>query len=397
MNEKPSLTYRQLVAAGEPFRLLFPLGVVFGVTGVLLWPAFAWNLYSPYPAIIHARLMIEGFMGAFVIGFLGTALPRLLDVPRVRGSEACAYAAGLIAVCGLHLMDRRLAGDIAFFLTFGTFVTGLILRARFRKDVPPPGFVLVILGLLSALLGAAFLILSQAGFGSDGSLLHHAGRLLLFQGFLLFPTMGVGAFLLPRFFELPSRQSFPESRTPPPGWWPRAAFAFGCGLIVLISFGCELFGYSAAGHALRAVAVLVYFWREVPAHKGNFNVGSLAMALRIALLAIPLGYFTITALPSHPTTLLHIVFIGGFGLLTLTVASRVILGHGGQSHRFKAVLPSVLILTALLSAGLAARIAADFSPAYRFTLYGISGLLWVAGVVTWSAAILPGVRRPGEE
>ncbi|MEX2381113.1 MAG: NnrS family protein [Opitutales bacterium] len=397
MNQKPSLTYRELLAAGEPFRLLFPLGVLFGLIGVSLWPAFAWNLFSPYPALIHARLLIECFMGAFVIGFLGTALPRLLDVPRVRGWEASAYAAGLTVVSLLHVAELHLAGDIVFLFTFGGFVTGLIFRARFRKDIPPPGFVLVILGMISALFGVACLILSETGYIGGDPYLYHSGRLLLYQGFLLFPTMGVGAFLLPRFFQLPSRQSFPESLSPPPGWWPRAAFAFGCGLLVLFSFALEVSGYSAVGNALRAVAVLLYFWREVPAHKANFNIGSLAMALRIALFAIPLGYLAVALFPNRPVTFLHIVFITGFGLLTLTVASRVIFGHGGQPHRFKAMLPSIVALTALVSLALAARIAADFFPTYIFVLYGLSGLLWVAGVAGWCASILPGIRRPGDE
>lgn len=396
MKTKTSLTYCNLVAAGEPFRLLFPLGAIFGLIGVLVWPAFSWNLFPSYPAFIHARIMIECFMGAFVIGFLGTALPRLLDVPRVRGWEVSGYAAGLIAVCVLHLANHTIAGDAIFLLVFGAFVVGLVLRARHRKDVPPPGFVLVIMGIFSALAGVVLLLLGENRMVDHAAVLHF-GRLLLYQGFLLFPVMGVGAFLLPRFFQLPSRQEFPESRNPPQGWWPRAAFAGGCGLLVLVSFILEALGHWSAGNGLRATAVLVYFWREVPAHKAKFNTGSLVMALRFALLALPVGYFAITLFPAYPVTLLHIIFITGFGLLTLTVASRVILGHGGESHRFKAVLPSVLAMTALSIVALLVRIGADFLPAHRFFLYGLSGVVWMIGVLIWSGSILPKVRSPGKE
>lgn len=395
MKKQALPTYRDLVGAGEPFRLLFPLGVFFGLIGVLLWPAFEWGLYSPYPAFIHARIMHQAFMGAFVIGFLGTALPRLLDVPRVHGKEATAYAGGLTAVFILHLSNLQLAGDIAFLLTFGGFVIGLALRARFRKDVPPPGFVLVILGLLSGWLGTLVLVLFKVT--ALGGLWYHIGRLLLYQGFLLFPIMGVGAFLLPRFFQLPSRQDFPESRVPPPGWWPRAAFALSCGLLVAISFVLEVAGQVTVGNVLRAVAVLIYFWREVPVHKANFSQGSLALSLRFALVAIPVGYIVIAAFPLRPVAFLHIVFILGFGLLTLTVASRVILGHGGQSHLFKAALPSILALAALLTFALIARITADFLPVHRFPLYALAGIVWAAGVVLWSSTILPKVRSPGDE
>lgn len=393
MSENPgrTTTYRALVAAGEPFRLLFPLGAVFALLGVALWPAFAWGLLPDYPGIPHARTMIHGFMGAFVMGFLGTALPRLLDVPRVRGREVSCYALGLGLTTGLHLAGLTFWGDTAFLLTFGAFLAGLLRRARRRRDMPPPGFVLVILGLLCGFAGTVLMLPAQP-------CAYATGRLLLYQGFLLLPVMGVGAFLLPRFFQLPGRQSFPESLQPPPGWWPRALFALACGALVFASFALEIVGAVAAGHLLRAGAVLLYFWREVPAHKAKFNTGTLAGALRLALLAIPIGLLATVVVPmQHRIGLLHLVFITGFGLLTLTVATRVIFGHCGQSHRFKERLPSVRIMAACFIAALALRIRGEFALPERFTLYAIAAVIWIAGLLVWAVRILPHVRKPDAE
>lgn len=390
MTPTPTSASHPILTGGEPFRLLFPFAVVFGLLGMLLWPAFIWNLLPVYPGIPHARIMIECFMGAFVIGFLGTALPRLLDVPRIHFKEALAYATGLSAACGLHLTNLTFWGDLAFLITFAGFVAGLINRARQRKDIPPPAFVLVALGLLSAIAGAILLLLPSP-------LAYAAGRLLLYQGFLLLPVMGVGAFLLPRFFQLPNRQSFPESMSPPPGWWPKAGFALGCGLLILISFAVEISGHITLAHVLRATGVLLYFWQEVPAHKAKFNSGSLALTLRIALVAIPLGYLISAFWTGHHIAMLHIVFVTGFGLLTLTVATRVIFGHCGQSHRFKATVLPVLVMAALFLGALLLRIWADFTPVHRFTLYGIGALVWTVGLLVWSICILPAVRHPDEE
>jgi uncharacterized protein involved in response to NO len=63
----------------EPFRIFFPIGLLLGAIGVALWPLFVWHAVNFYPANAHVRLMIEGLMGSFIIGFLGTAGPRLLD------------------------------------------------------------------------------------------------------------------------------------------------------------------------------------------------------------------------------------------------------------------------------------------------------------------------------
>ncbi|MFU8848722.1 MAG: NnrS family protein [Opitutales bacterium] len=383
-------TYRQLIAAGEPFRLLFPLGVVFALLGLALWPAFAWGLFPDYPGIPHARVMLHGFMAAFIMGFLGTALPRLLDVPRVRGREVSLYALGLALSTGLHLAGLTVGGDAAFLLTFGGFLVALLSRARQRQDTPPPGFVLVLLGLLCGFVGTTLLLIPQAWS-------YAAGRLLLYQGFLVLPVMGVGAFLLPRFFQLPSRQNFPESLKPPPGWWPRAFFALTCGALIFLSFAFEIAGALTAGHLLRAAAVLLYFWREVPAHQAKFNIGTLAGTLRLSLLAIPLGLLATALMPAHQIGLLHIVYLTGFGLLTLTVATRVIFGHCGQSHRFKFRLPAIIAMAALFFVALALRLWGEFALAERFTLYAFASLLWIAGLLVWAIRVLPHVREPDTE
>jgi len=397
MKQSSTNSYRQLIAAGEPFRLLFPLGILFGLIGVLLWPAFQWQLIETYPALIHTRIMIECFLAAFVIGFLGTAFPRLIEVPKVRGFEVSAYALGLIAVCGLHLSSMHLWGDLLFLITLGGFLVGLGIRARMRKDLPPPGFALVLLGQVCAVIGTVCLLVS--GTWPNGSAtyeLYQAGRLLLYQGFLLFPIMGVGAFLLPRFFDLPNKQVLPESLTPTPKWWARARFALFCGGLGFLSFGLEFFGHLTVGYVLRAAAILLYFWREVPIHKAKFSQGTLSWVLRIALFSIPLGYLTMAALPARQVTLLHIVFITGFGLLTLTVATRVIFGHGGRADRFKRKLWSMRSLAALMILAMATRVSADWMPELRLSHYAYAGLAWAAAVGIWIVSVLPGVRNPDD-
>lgn len=82
-------TRRKSLATGliwlgsEPYRLFFLSGILFSIAGVLLWPLFYQEKLTFYPGISHARVMIEAFGGAFVIGFLGTAGPRILSAPRL--------------------------------------------------------------------------------------------------------------------------------------------------------------------------------------------------------------------------------------------------------------------------------------------------------------------------
>ena len=68
----------------EAYRLLFPLGVLASLLGVLLWPALYAGWLTWYPLEAHTRLMTACFGGCFVVGFLGTAVPRLVDAPPIR-------------------------------------------------------------------------------------------------------------------------------------------------------------------------------------------------------------------------------------------------------------------------------------------------------------------------
>ena len=61
--------------ASEPYRLFFLSGILFSIAGVLMWPMLYHGMLDFYPGTSHARVMVQGFCGAFVVGFLGTAGP----------------------------------------------------------------------------------------------------------------------------------------------------------------------------------------------------------------------------------------------------------------------------------------------------------------------------------
>lgn len=390
--------YWSLVAAGEPFRLMFPVGAVIGVAGVMMWPLYIWHVTASYPGQWHARVMIEGFVTAFVIGFLGTALPRLLEVPRMTIYETLGFAGAVTGIAWLHGNGHTSRGDQLFFLTIATLIGVLAIRGfLFRRDIPPPGFVLVIMGLFSALFGSGALIVADVAPSISPAWSITLGRLLLYQGYLVFPIMGIGAFLMPRFFGLPNRQSFPESLSLSPEWLSSAAFAGLCGGCVLAGFITEAIGHAQLGNALRAAGIFAYFLREVPVHRAGFGGGSLALGLRLALLSIPSAYVLMAIWPERSFSLLHLLFISGFSLLTLIVASRVVLGHSGQSEKFRATLWSVLVMSALVTLAMLTRVSADWLPTIRLTHYAYAAVAWASGVLVWMIFILPGVRRKDEE
>jgi uncharacterized protein involved in response to NO len=125
-----------------------------------MWPLFHFGWFNlPYPVPHHAHLMIQGFFGSFVFGFLGTAMPRMLDAPTLRAKEVCIVIALLCLTVGSHFRGHARLGDSSFLVLLLSFI--VIMGPRFvaRKDVPPPGFVLVLLGWLSAVVGTSIQLL----------------------------------------------------------------------------------------------------------------------------------------------------------------------------------------------------------------------------------------------
>jgi uncharacterized protein involved in response to NO len=374
----------------EPFRIFFPLATLLGMAGVSLWPLFFSGLHAFYPGPMHARLMIEGFLAGFVIGFLGTALPRLLSAPPLRRGELATLLALYLLTAGLHIAQQPRAGDAAFIALLLCFGGCMAARVRRREDLPPPGFVLVAFGLLSGLAGPALWLCGLQGWVSGRVMMF--GGLLLNQGFVLFPLLGIGTFLLPRFLHLRDLRSMAEERRTSPGWWLRAVFSGATGLALLGSFWLEAGDPSAlAAPWLRATAATTYLAAMIPFHRQSGFPRTASLAVQISLVALIAGLLFPLVWPGQRVAGMHIVFLGGFSLITLTVATRVVLGHSGNEALFETRLPSLQLATLLLLAGAVLRAAGDFSPERPHWLTAAS-YLWILAAGVWGFAVLPKVR-----
>ena len=375
---------------GEPFRIFFPLATLLGISGVSLWPLFFSGLHPFYPGPMHAWLMIEEFLAGFVIGFLGTALPRLLSAPPLRRGELWTLLALYLLTAGLHIGQQPRAGDLAFIALMLCFGACMIARVRRRVELPPPGFVLVAFGFLSGLIGPVLWLCGVQGWVSGTVLLF--GAMLLNQAFVLFLLLGIGTFLLPRFLRLENMRTMAEERTASPGWRLRAAFSAATGLVLLASYWLEASDPATPAAAwLRGLAAIVYLAAMVPFHRQSLPLRTASLAAHLSLLALVAGLIFPLFWPAQRVAGLHVVFLGGFSLITFTVATRVVLGHSGNEALFETRLPSLQIAALLLLAGTVLRAVGDFSPARPHWLNGAS-YLWMLAAGVWGCSVLPKVR-----
>ncbi len=360
--------------AAEAFRVFFASGMLWSVIGVSLWPLFYANKLGFYPNFVHARLMIEAFGGAFVIGFLGTAGPRMATAPKLTAAELIALFV-LHTACGIsHLMLHMKAGDACFIALLVVLLISLAMRvAKFRKDWPPPQMLLAVTGLLCGIVGTS-MWLRPATF-SDAKLFRLAG-LLLYQGFLLPPVLGIGSFIFPRI--LGGGFGEPTSSAERLHSLIRAVSA---AALIVASFPLEAWGHVIAGYALRTLVPTIYLLNEI---KWRTPAGTLPKGLFLALI-IGLGGLASPALfYARHVALEHLLYIGGFGLLIMIVASRVLFGHSGELVDFskKSWFARSLIFLIVLAA--MTRASADFLPTIQVSHYlyaawtwGIAGVFWL--------------------
>jgi uncharacterized protein involved in response to NO len=373
----------------EPFRLFFPGAVLAGLIGVLLWPLYFGGVHPNYPAISHARLMAHGFFGGFIFGFLGTALPRVLSVKRLTVGETALFFLLYGGMIVAHALGKTFTGDALFLGLLIGFVSALVGRLPRRKDIPPPGFVLVGLAFVCAAAGAVISLLESRLEGAFFWLF--LKPLLYYQGFVLLPILGIGGFLLPRFFGLNSAHDFPESVRPPPGWMTKAIVALAVGLLILGSFVIEAAGNLRLGHAIRFITVAAYLFHEVPVFRMKTRGQSLALGLKTGFGLLLFGILAIAVSPAYRVALLHFTLIGGFGIIALTVATRVIFGHSGNQARLAGRHRWFTLAAGLMVLGMATRITGDFWPRILATHYVYGALLWAAALVLWAVCVLPKV------
>ena len=357
-----------------------------GAIGVALWPLFVWHAIAFYPAQAHVRLMIEGLMGSFIIGFLGTAGPRLLDASPLLAAETCALVVLQIASAFLHLTQRQTVGDIVFLVLLLLFLGMMARRARARHDLPPPQFVLVLFGLLNAIAG--IFLITAAKSMTNGLFANQLGSLMLNEGFVLFPILGVGAFFFPKLLG-GAKPEPSDLRIAAALWVKRAAIAVVTAVVIWSSFVLEALGWIRTAALIRGVTTLTYFVMQGHLLEKPSGPPFLAQCFRLGALLLVAGLFLPVALPGYRLANLHLTFIGGFSIILFTVSTRVILGHAGQSHLFRKRLPFLIAALALLVVATIARVGADFIPPARNSHLVYAALIWLLAATVWLVALGP--------
>ena len=362
----------------EPFRLLFPIGAMLALAGVVPWLAFGLGWSRMWPGRYHALTMTQGFLVAIAAGFLGTMIPRRTSTAPLSTAELAALAMGLGLLPVALYLDHLAIAECAYLVVLVTLVQFALRRMRHaaRAAPPvPPSFVLIPCALASGAAGALLLLASAFGAAPWTAEL---GRSLAQEGVLLPLVLALAPMLTPILLD--------GEAAPPTG---RRSLQAALGALFVASFGLQLVSPRLALALRGAVAA--------------FQIGVVADVMRrprvpglhrrfyqLAMLVVPAGLlFAAAALP-YRVPLLHLTYIGGLSLLVFSVGAHVTFLHTGHDQLARR-RPWQLALVALLTLGAAAaRVSAErLWSAHYVAALTTAALLWLAATATWAAYLAP--------
>jgi uncharacterized protein involved in response to NO len=369
----------------DPYRVLFPLGLLFGLIGAGSWPAHLLGV-GEYPAALHRTLMIAGFVHGFVLGFLLTAMPGFTHGPRCRPLELAVVTTAYVLSCVATLCGQPVPAYALFLVTLITVAIAAVSRIVRARMPPPEEFLFAGWALLCGLAGGALQI--ALALGVTLPLPPRFPERLISLGMVLSLVLGLGALLVPTFAGMRAPLALPFAAPHARGGARRALY------VALIAALAGAFALEAAGHArsgaiVRAAAalvVLVLGWKLIQA-PGHHDVP--AWSLWTAGWMTGIGLVAAAIVPrSAMTGVLHFVFIGGFALLTLGVSTRVVVSHGRHGLPAERAVLTPAVVT-MLGLALALRITAELAGGRPLPLLAASATAWIVAWGLWAMGAIP--------
>jgi uncharacterized protein involved in response to NO len=366
------------------FRPFFLFAGIFAVLSMALWMhIYIFNLPFPTTGISvyqwHAHEMIYGYSMAVIAGFLLTAVQNWTGKPTASGKALIALV-GLWVIARMAMLfgDRfiAIAGifDMLFMLGLMIAVAMPIVEAKQWKQLGVLSkLVLLMLGNLCFYLGALGMLLPGTYWGIYGGL-------LLVIGLILTIARRVVPFFIERGVGYPVQLYNAK-------WLDIASF-----VLFALFFIAELFlatpglVFVLAGALSIVTSVRLYGW-----HTAGIWKKPLLWSLFVALLFIDLGFlmFALNIVIDVPRLLaIHAFAVGGVGLITLAMMSRVSLGHTGRDIGNPPLVVSIAclcLIAAALFRVLVPLVAMDQYPMWIM----ISQILWIAAFGLFVFRYLP--------
>lgn len=380
----------------EAYRFLFPIGAIYALIGGSVWALYRVGIIEVYPAAAHPAIMTGGFLFSCALGFLWTGMPRFLGTPPPTFAELFPVVSvmGILTIMPLSFEPAALYA--AALWSFGITAAFMVGRYRQRtKDIMQPIWFVAV-GLIIGITASAVLLLHE--FTDIPSTVFSIARSFYFRGVMLFFVAGIGMRLIPSMAgvnPMPAMQlttlDLPKKRLLPDGKTLELTML---ATVIICAFVIEGLGEIRMAAVLVTGAMLWVSIRGFNIHHLPRRGGAFQWGVWLAGWATVAAPAMASVFPEHYIHAWHILFIGGFGLLTPLVALRVTLSHGGYNpptvEKRKIVL--WIIISILAAAG--TRLSIVAVPQEALNHYAYAAVYWCVAIGLWLAVMLKYLRPP---
>jgi uncharacterized protein involved in response to NO len=362
----------------EPFRVLFPLGALLALVGVLPWLLFTAGVSRLYLGVYHALTMTQAFLLAVAAGFLGTMIPRRTGAPPLSALELALVVAPLAAIPAALFADRLVVAELAYLAAVVTLAQFALRRLRRSRQAISPSFVLIPFALASGVLGAALLLSSALG---APAWTIAVGRDLVQQGVLLPLVIALAPMLTPIILD---DQAAPD-RTP-------ARLHLAVGALFVATFAAQL-AWPRLALAIRGGLVALELVVAADLVRRPRAPGLHRRVYQLAMAMVPVGLLAAAARPPYRVALLHLTFVGGLALLVFAVGAHVTFLHTGREALARGRPWPLAVVAVLTVAAAIARASAERVASHYVELLGVAATLWLAAAAIWAVYLGPMMLR----
>lgn len=371
------------------FRPFFLGAAIFAVISMAFWMLIYFSYISISIKNItvsqwHAHEMLYGFGMAVVAGFLLTAVKNWTGVATASGRQLITLfsfwcLARVLFLCGSGLMLWAAIADLLFDVVLIAFIAIPIIKARQWKQLP------IVSKVILLWCGNIIFYLGYFGILSKGMLYAINGSVLLFISLILM----LGRRVIPFFIE---RGTEIKVQLKQYKWLDLSILIVFIALFInTIFLQITLLTAPLAWTLFILNGYRLFNWHIA----GIWHI-PLLWSLYLSAWIINLGFFFF-GLQSQYGSLsiltLHIFTIGGIGLMSLSMMSRVSLGHTGRDIR----KPSrwLKIAFSAITASVTFRaVVPMFIGQWYMSWILLAGIFWILGFVIFIVIYTPILLKP---
>lgn len=370
------------------FRPFFLGAGIFAMVSIACWlcvytSALKLEIKGISPSQWHAHEMLYGYGMAVVSGFLLTAVKNWTNVQTLHGKPllglfALWCVARVLFLFGTDFLVWAALADLLFGLMLIMAITRPIIQARQWQQLA------VVTKVLLLWIGNLMFYAGAFGWLDDGMLYAINGAVLIFVSLILM----IGRRVIPFFIERGVAHLVSTKIQLQQYKWLDISILFA----FLALFLNEMFIHAPWVSSIFALLLFVLNgYRLCNWHTPALWQVPLVWSLYVASWLINLGFllYGLNMQLGIPAILtLHLFTIGGIGLMTLSMMSRVALGHTGRDVKALSPWMKLAFLMIVLSA-----LFRIVLPLFAMQSYSawivISGIFWIAGFAIFLLVYAP--------